>query len=80
VVLVSTGSYNPVHFLHVEKMILAKQFVEEKGWQFLCALLCPSSDDYIQGKLGNGYIPPLPLSSLSPYLLVLLVHSLLKKG
>lgn len=57
VVLLSTGSYNPVHRLHIQILVAAKQELEKhSNCKVLHGLLSPSHDCYVKGKVGNGYL------------------------
>jgi nicotinamide mononucleotide adenylyltransferase len=57
VVLISTGSYNPVHIMHVETFKICKQQLEENhNMVVLGAFLSPSDDTYVQSKLGREFI------------------------
>jgi nicotinate (nicotinamide) nucleotide adenylyltransferase len=58
VVLLATGSYAPVHLMHVEVFAAAKQWLEEKhncivvgGW------ISPSHDDYVGQKMWRSGLP-----------------------
>lgn len=52
-VLLSTGSYNPIHRMHVESFYLARRAVEERNLLVVGAFLSPSHDDYVRWKLGT---------------------------
>ena len=67
VVLVLSGSFNPIHRMHVQMLVTARDwlfanpsYVAER----YCAgesvavlgVLAPSSNDYVQGKLGKDFI------------------------
>ena len=57
VILLSTGSYNPVHRMHLEILNIAYKFISEKlsdKLNVLCAFISPSADCYVQYKM-----PPL---------------------
>jgi len=57
-VLVSTGSYCPVHRMHLEMFELAKKCLEEKhDIEVLGGFLSPSHDRYVSSKLGIESIP-----------------------
>lgn len=51
VVLVSTGSYNPIHVHHVQVFQEAKKRMERKGYVCLAGFLSPSHDHYVSRKL-----------------------------
>ena len=55
-VLLSTGSFCPMHFGHRDMLIKAKQHLEEKGWQVVKAYISPGHDEYIQKKCGEEWI------------------------
>lgn len=57
VVLIGTGSYNPVHRGHIELFKLVKDQLE-KNYKFkvLGAYISPSHDDYVSNKLGRDHI------------------------
>lgn len=57
-VLVSTGSFNPVHKGHLQNIDLAAKFLSEKcEIDVLVAYISPSSDIYVSHKLGKELIP-----------------------
>ena len=57
-VLVSTGSFNPVHKGHLQNIDLASKFLSEKcNIDVLVAYISPSSDIYVSHKLGDELIP-----------------------
>lgn len=57
VVLVSTGSYSPVHLQHVQMFEQAKIRMEQMGYQCLAGFLSPSHDSYVASKLQrSGFI------------------------
>jgi len=55
-VLLCTGSYNPVHNMHIKMFEIAKQSLEQQGIEVVGAYLSPSHDSYVQGKLGKDAI------------------------
>lgn len=58
VVLVGTGSYNPVHIGHIEVFAqIRKQLEENHHFQVLGAYISPSHWDYISHKLRDDAIP-----------------------
>ncbi|KAL9657406.1 hypothetical protein ABK040_014394 [Willaertia magna] len=58
VVLLSTGSYNPIHKMHVKTFYLAKKTLEQKyNMKVVGAFLSPSHDSYVESKLRQDYIP-----------------------
>lgn len=57
-VLVSTGSYSPVHRMHVHMFEIAKTALEEKyGFVVVGGFISPSHDHYVSGKLGEAALP-----------------------
>lgn len=58
VVLVSTGSYSPIHLQHTQMFEEAKIQMEQRGYQCLAGFLSPSHDSYVRYKLyRSGFIP-----------------------
>lgn len=57
IVLVSTGSFCPVHDGHIEAMEAAKRVLTERGWDVIGGLLCPDHDEYVSSKVKKGSIP-----------------------
>merc|ERR1712216_1110871 len=58
VVLLSTGSYNPVHKMHIGVFDLVAQHLESKGLAVVGGFISPSHDDYFSGKFhGKEFIP-----------------------
>ena len=55
-VLLSTGSFCPMHFGHRDMLIKAKHHLEEKSWQVVKAYISPGHDEYIQKKCGEQWI------------------------
>lgn len=52
-VIVSTGSFSPMHQGHVDSMILAKKYVESLGYQVVQGVFSISHDSYVSFK-NNG--------------------------
>jgi nicotinic acid mononucleotide adenylyltransferase len=52
-ILITTGSFNPIHDGHVEMMECAKRTIEENGYTCIGGFIAPDHDDYIQSKLGS---------------------------
>lgn len=50
IILVSTGSFAPVHKGHLDMMEVAKASLEEQGHEVLGGYLSPSHDVYVQSK------------------------------
>ena len=58
VIVLLSGSFNPVHSGHVDVLELSKKFLEEKHKkQVVCGYLAPSSDSYVKGKLKEFAMP-----------------------
>ena len=55
-VIITTGSFCPVHDGHIEMMQVAKKAVENKGYQVLAGYISPDHDDYIIEKNGDEAI------------------------
>lgn len=53
-VLLSTGSYAPVHQGHIEIMEKAKRELERRGWNVVGGYLSPSHDSYVGIKNGGS--------------------------
>lgn len=51
VVLLTTGSFNPIHDGHIQMMELAKQDLESKGFNVVGGYFAPDHDEYISFKL-----------------------------
>jgi nicotinic acid mononucleotide adenylyltransferase len=56
-VILSTGSFSPIHSGHVGMMELAKEKLEESGWDVVGGYFAPDHDEYIHLKLGEKAIP-----------------------
>lgn len=58
VVLLTTGSFSPIHKGHMQMMNLAKKTLEKKGYEVLGGYISLSHDDYVKQKYeGKAYIP-----------------------
>jgi len=58
VILLSTGAYSPVHRMHLEILMAAKEYLEKECKLIVLAgFLSPSNDSYVKGKLGDQWIP-----------------------
>jgi nicotinic acid mononucleotide adenylyltransferase len=55
-VLLTTGSFCPMHFGHRDMLIKAKHHLEQNGWQVLKAYISPGHDEYIQKKCGDQWL------------------------
>jgi hypothetical protein len=55
--LLLSGSFNPVHTQHIGALCVTKNYVESLGWTVVGGFLAPSSDIYVQGKLGSDALP-----------------------
>lgn len=55
-VLLTTGSFCPMHFGHRDMLIRAKHHLEQNGWQVLKAYISPGHDEYIQKKCGDQWL------------------------
>src|SRR5690348_11724332 len=53
VILLLSGSFNPVHWMHVESFNLVRRFLEQRNMTVLAGYIAPSSDNYVYGKLGS---------------------------
>jgi len=52
VVLVATGSYNPIHLMHTQMFLEAREFIDKKlNMQVVAGIISPSSDHYVKSKL-----------------------------
>jgi nicotinamide mononucleotide adenylyltransferase len=57
VVLISTGSMNPIHRSHISNMIKTKNYLENVyHLNVLGGFISPTHDQYVEGKLGNELI------------------------
>lgn len=57
VVLLMTGSFNPVHRGHVESLEIARLELEQRGYFVAGGYLSPSHDSYVSAKLGHKALP-----------------------
>jgi nicotinic acid mononucleotide adenylyltransferase len=55
-VIITTGSFCPIHDGHVEMMEKAKSALEEEGYDVLAGYISPDHDDYIIEKNGDEAI------------------------
>lgn len=57
IILLLSGSLNPVHYGHLEMLIKAKEYMERCcNCTIVYAFLAPSSDKYVESKLGSEAI------------------------
>ncbi|CAF1465543.1 unnamed protein product [Rotaria sordida] len=57
VVLIKTGSMNPVHRSHISNMVRTKQYLERVyNFNVIGGYLSPTHDEYVHSKLGNELI------------------------
>jgi nicotinate (nicotinamide) nucleotide adenylyltransferase len=58
IILILSGSFNPVHYGHLELLIKAKEYMEKHyNYIVIYGFLSPSSDKYVQSKLHDEAIP-----------------------
>lgn len=51
IILLTTGSYNPVHRMHLEILNFAYKYLKSLNkFNVLCGFISPSSDTYVKGK------------------------------
>ncbi|CAF1278896.1 unnamed protein product [Rotaria sordida] len=60
-VLLTTGSFNPIHPLHFQTLLRVKQYLEHEHqppWNVLAGYISPTHDSYVHKKLGDpAWIP-----------------------
>eukprot|EP01084_Bolivina_argentea_P125412 222208_1 len=58
-VLVATGTFSPVHRMHIINMELSKQHIEQFNWRYrvVGGFISPTHDEYCSYKLGDLSIP-----------------------
>ncbi len=55
VVLITTGSFNPVHRAHIEMQHVAQQFINGlPNKKVIACYMSPSNDDYVTGKFARS--------------------------
>ncbi|HJX90359.1 MAG TPA: hypothetical protein VJ372_07680 [Pyrinomonadaceae bacterium] len=55
--LLLSGSFNPIHTSHLRTLLKTRKYVENLGWTVVGGFLAPSSDAYVQEKLGAEGLP-----------------------
>lgn len=55
-VLLTTGSFCPIHYGHIEMMERARQELTKQGWNVLRGYIAPAHDEYIKRKCGADWI------------------------
>ncbi|CAF2767098.1 unnamed protein product, partial [Rotaria sp. Silwood2] len=56
-VLITTGSFNPIHRSHLQNLLRVKQYLENEcqpPWNVLAGYLSPTHDSYVHSKLGDS--------------------------
>jgi len=56
-VLITTGSFCPIHQGHIEMMVSAREAVENAGYNVLAGYISPGHDEYIKLKVKDKAIP-----------------------
>ena len=56
-IILSTGSFSPVHDGHMEMMENARRVVQAAGYNVIAGFIAPDHDDYISQKLGKAALP-----------------------
>jgi len=56
-VLLTTGSFCPIHVGHIKMMEAAKKAVEDRGFQVIGGYISPSHDEYVSIKNADKAIP-----------------------
>ena len=56
-ILLTTGSFSPIHTGHVEAMVKTKEKMETFGWDVIGGFFAPDHDEYISMKLKEEAIP-----------------------
>jgi len=59
-VLLCTGAYCPVHYMHIEMFEKAKKYLEERKYVVLAGYLSPSHDFYVEPKLARSGVTYIP--------------------
>lgn len=50
IILLTTGSFNPIHRMHLSIFDIATNFLKSNGYEVLCGLISPSADCYVSHK------------------------------
>ena len=59
IILLSTGSYNPIHKMHIEILNIAYRYLLSlKKYNIICGFISPSADCYVRSK--NKQLPLIP--------------------
>lgn len=56
-VLLTSGSFNPIHLGHMEMLLKSKEYLEKCGWNVIGGYFAPDHDEYISSKLKDEAIP-----------------------
>ena len=57
IILILSGSLNPPHYGHLDMLIKAKEYMETHyNYMVIYGFLIPSSDEYVEYKLGKEAI------------------------
>ena len=50
IILLTTGSFNPIHRMHLEILHIAYKFLLSQNYNVLCSFISPSADCYVKHK------------------------------
>lgn len=56
-ILLTTGSFCPIHYGHIQMMEAAKEAVEKRGFQVIGGYISPSHDKYVKAKTKHQWMP-----------------------
>lgn len=56
-ILITTGSFAPIHTGHIEAMVKTKEKMEDFGWTVVGGFIAPDHDEYINLKLKKEALP-----------------------
>lgn len=56
-ILLTTGSFCPIHDGHVEMMLRAKEICEETGYDVIGGYFAPDHDEYVKSKVKTNWMP-----------------------